>query len=153
MVQQKNETTRIERLVSSPEATIAFCKDIAPLLTPGTVVAFYGDLGSGKTFMIRALCQALGCQEPVTSPTFTLMQQYTTAKGIPVYHFDFYRLESALELYNIGLEEFMLDDGITFIEWAEKVREELPPERMDIQIEFVPDNPEARKITLIRRDP
>ncbi len=153
MAQVKPKAILMEHQVNSPQATEALCQELLPLLTPGTVVAFFGDLGSGKTFMIRSLCQKLGCQEPVTSPTFTIMQQYTAANGTPVYHFDFYRLESTLELSNIGLEEFMLDDGITFIEWAEKVTEVLPPHRLEIHLQFGEGKPEARKITIIRRDP
>ena len=140
-----------EHRVANEAEMQALCQKLARTLQPGDVVAFYGDLGSGKTFMIREMCQALGCKEPVTSPTFTLMQQYTTACGIPVYHFDFYRLESELELYNIGLEEFMEDDGITFIEWAEKVERELPARRINIYLDFIPDAPNARQVRIERR--
>ncbi len=141
--------TEIE--VQSEAEMRRLCHKIATVLKPGDVVAFYGDLGSGKTFAIREICAALGCKEPVTSPTFTLMQQYTTASGWPVYHFDFYRLESPLELYNIGLEEFLNEGGITFIEWAEKVETELPEHRWDIHLELLPENPRARRVRIKRR--
>lgn len=90
--------------------------------------AFFGKMGVGKTTLIKELCVRLGVQETVCSPTFAIINTYTTGDGEPVYHFDFYRLKNAEEAYDIGYEEYFYSGEYCFTEWTEKV-EELLPER------------------------
>ena len=126
--------------------TECLAADLAQELQPGAVVALNGDLGTGKTTFVRACVQSLGSPSQVTSPTFAILNIY--AGKNPVYHFDFYRLYSAADLENIGGTEFIPSvDGITFIEWAEKIPEVLPEDYLEIRIsakgeqrifEFVP---------------
>ena len=104
----------------SEDETIRLGADFARTLVAGDVVACYGDLGSGKTSFIRGACAGLGIGEHVASPTFTIVNEYRSKK-FPVYHFDFYRLNSFQDLQEIGVEEYLSRrDGVCFIEWAEK---------------------------------
>ncbi len=88
--------------------------------------AFYGEMGSGKTTFIRAICQELGAESLVTSPTFSLVNEYTLTNGEPLYHFDLYRINSIGELFDMGYEEYFFGDSYVFIEWAEKAESLLP---------------------------
>lgn len=120
-------------------ATEALAADIAASLGVGDVVALTGDLGAGKTVFARALIHALGRTGGleighVPSPTFTLVQLYELS-GVVVYHFDLYRLENAEDAYEIGVEDAFAD-GISVIEWAERIEDILPPETIHVHIEF-----------------
>lgn len=97
--------------------------------------AFFGKMGVGKTTLIKEMCDVLGVGENVCSPTFAIVNEYTTAEGEPVYHFDFYRLKSVAEAYDIGYEEYFYSGCYCFTEWTEKV-EELLPERY-VRVEIV----------------
>ena len=101
------------------------------------IVALYGDLGSGKTVLVRGAAAGLGAADRVSSPTFVLMKIYQGR--LPIYHFDFYRLEDPAELDELGLEEYLPGEGIAFVEWAGRFPGELPPERLDIRIEYYGD--------------
>ncbi len=101
--------------------------------------AFTGELGSGKTTFIHALCRQLGVKNTVTSPTFALVNEYYTVNGETVYHFDFYRIKNIEEVYDIGYEEYFYSDAWCFIEWAEKVEEILSDEFLRVQIEVSND--------------
>lgn len=105
---------------------------LAKQLKPSSVVTFNGNLGSGKTTFIRGLCHTLNVQEHVTSPTFTLINEYNG--DIPIYHFDFYRLNSDMELHDLGVDEYFEGDGISLIEWPEIVKEWLPEDRIEIYL-------------------
>ncbi len=94
-------------------------------LRAGEVVALVGDLGSGKTQFVKGVVAGLGSGAEVTSPTFTLIHEYS-AGSLPVYHFDFYRLETADEALQLGLDEYIYGDGVTLIEWADRFRELMP---------------------------
>lgn len=118
----------------SPEATVRFGKRFGRALKPGSVVALSGDLGSGKTTLIRGIASGLRVAKScVKSPTFVVLHIY---KGkIPVYHFDLYRLDRAADLDAIGFEEFIANsDSIALIEWAERAASVLPKERFVIQL-------------------
>ncbi len=117
---------------TSRDETIEFGKKYASKLLPGDVVTFQGDLGSGKTTLIRGICDGLGVKEIVTSPTFTLINEYHGT--FPIYHFDFYRITSEIELHDIGVEEYFFGDGICLIEWPEVVHELLPETRTEIHL-------------------
>ncbi len=138
----------IRELVESPQQTEEIAVRFAEKLNIGDVVAFYGDLGSGKTFFIKALCKTLNTLQEATSPTFTIINEYNTADGLTVFHFDFYRLESEAELLNIGLDEFFYGDYICFIEWADKIHDHLPERPWEVHLEMENKQPESRFITI-----
>lgn len=92
------------------------------------IFAFFGQMGAGKTTFIKAVCGILGATDDVNSPTFTIVNEYKSAKGFPIYHFDFYRINKVSEAYDIGLDEYFGGDGICLIEWPEKIKEALPDE-------------------------
>lgn len=104
--------------------TEAVGESLAHTLTPGTVIAFTGDLGAGKTAFTLGLARGLGITERVTSPTFTIVNEYQGGR-LPLFHFDMYRLESAEELFDIGWEDYLRRGGVCAVEWSEKVAEAL----------------------------
>jgi len=102
--------------------------------------AFYGPMGAGKTTFIRAVCEALGTTDVVTSPTFAIINEYNTRSGRPIYHFDFYRIRRLAEVYDIGYEDYFYgSDGICLMEWPELVEPLLPPETVRVTIAVQPD--------------
>ena len=127
-------------------ATETFGRQLGALLFPGAVVALIGQLGAGKTHLTRAVAEGLGVKNPaaVNSPTFVLIQEYPGR--VPVYHFDTYRLASAREFAELGVEEYFASDGVCLIEWADKVTETLPPERLTITLHVT--GPTSRIIEL-----
>ncbi len=131
----------------SPEQTLYWGKLLGLLLDEGDVVALTGELGAGKTALTQGIADGLGVSKDcyVTSPTFTIINEY---KGrIPVYHLDFYRIESSLEIGNLGLEEYLPGEGVAIIEWAEKVERFLPKEYLKIILKYV--NHSVRKVDMI----
>ena len=110
----------------SPAETIALARTLAATLRRGDVLALSGDLGAGKTHFVKGLAASLGTAASVTSPTFTLIHEYPGGR-LPLYHFDFYRLDDADEALKIGLDEYLDGDGACVIEWAEKLPALLPP--------------------------
>lgn len=105
--------------------TIAFGAELAAGLEAGDCLALVGDLGAGKTHFTKGVVAGLGCDRAVTSPTFTLVHEYLGGR-LPVFHFDFYRLESAAELLDIGWDDYLDAGGITIVEWADKFPDLLP---------------------------
>ena len=97
--------------------------------------AFFGKMGVGKTTLIKEICAALGVRENVCSPTFAIVNEYSTEEGEPVYHFDFYRMKSVAEAYDIGYEEYFYSGCYCFTEWTEKVEELLPERYVRVDIE------------------
>ena len=96
--------------------------------------AFFGKMGVGKTTLIKALCDQLGVKEVVCSPTFAIINEYTSGEGEPVYHFDFYRLKSAEEAYDIGYEEYFYSGMYCFTEWTEKIEQLLPEHYVRVEM-------------------
>ncbi len=125
---------------------MALGRRLGELLGPGDVLALRGPLGSGKTTLTKGLAEGLGVEEPrwVTSPTFVLVHQYEGR--VPVYHIDAYRLRSAADAEALGMEEMFFGDGVTVIEWAERIEAALPPERLDIALDIAGE--EKREIAL-----
>jgi len=103
------------------------------------IFAFYGKMGAGKTTFIKAICKALGVQDNVNSPTFTIINEYKSAKGFPIYHFDFYRINRLQEAYDIGTEDYFSGSGLCLIEWPEKIAEILPEDSIKVSITTNPD--------------
>lgn len=102
--------------------------------------AFYGKMGAGKTTFIKAVCEALGTTDVVNSPTFAIVNEYDTASGRPVFHFDFYRIKRLAEVYDIGYEDYFYNsDGLCFMEWPELVEEILPDDTVRVSITEQPD--------------
>ena len=99
------------------------------------VFAFYGKMGAGKTTFIKAICEELGVDDVITSPTFAIVNEYADAEGQPVYHFDFYRIKNLREAYDIGCEEYFYSGYPCFIEWPEMVEELLPEDVVSVRIE------------------
>ena len=128
-----------EILAESPEATERAGVELAARLRPGDVVGLSGALGAGKTCFIRGLCRGLGVTQTVSSPTFVLVNQY--AGRAPVYHVDAYRTESLTELIDLGFDELVSGEGVTIVEWAEKLTPLLPPDTIRVHIEGLGDEP------------
>lgn len=104
-------------------------------LIAGDVIALNGELGSGKTQFVKGICNGLKITEHVTSPTFTLVSEYLHGK-LPIYHFDFYRINSEKELEEIGFDSYLESDGVLLIEWADKISQSLPKKRYEINFKY-----------------
>lgn len=100
-----------------------------------TVFAFYGDMGAGKTTFIKAVCKELGVAETVASPTFAIINEYTSGAGSPIYHFDFYRIHKLEEVFDFGYEDYFYSGNICFIEWPELVEQVLPENTVRLSIQ------------------
>ncbi len=110
----------------SPEETLRCGRELAETLRPGDVIALTGELGAGKTCLVKGIAAGLGVAQPVTSPSYTLIHEYPGGR-IPLVHIDLYRLDTAQDALNIGIEEHLGGTGVTIIEWAEKIEPLLPP--------------------------
>lgn len=111
------------------------------------VFAFYGAMGAGKTTLIKAVCHELGVKDVVVSPTFSLINEYSTQQGDPVFHFDFYRIKSLSEAFDMGYEEYFFSGHYCFVEWPEKIEQLLPPGFVYITISFG-DGDQTRTISV-----
>ena len=134
----------MEYLTHDPEETEALGERLVAVLQPGDIIAYYGDLGAGKTAFTRGLARGLGITEPVTSPTYTIVNEYLSGR-LPLFHFDMYRLGSAEELFDIGWEDYLQRGGICAVEWSENVEEALTG-AIRVCIRRVDDN--TRSITI-----
>lgn len=112
----------MEFITHSPAETEALGAALANILPPGTVLAYEGDLGAGKTAFTRGLAAGLGCTDMVTSPTYTIVNEYLSGR-LPLFHFDMYRLASSDDLWDIGWEDYLDRGGICAVEWSENVRD------------------------------
>jgi len=130
---------------NSAEETEGLGFDLAGHIRPGMVLAFTGDLGAGKTTLTRGLARGLGVTAPVTSPTYTIVNEYGTGR-VPLIHFDLYRLASPDELFEIGWEDYLQQGAILAVEWSENAAAALPPDTVYIHMEKVGDF--NRKITI-----
>jgi len=122
----------LEIRINGLKETEDFGIKLGRLLEPGDIVCLNGELGAGKTTMTKSIGIGLGVEEYITSPTFTLINQYRGR--MPVYHFDVYRLENVEELYDLGFDEYFFGNGVCIIEWAEKIERMLPEDRLVIDI-------------------
>lgn len=122
----------MEYLSHSPEETEQLGEQLGRTLRPGSVVAYRGDLGMGKTSFTRGLARGLGCTCRVTSPTFTIVNEYSGA--LPLFHFDMYRLDSSDDLFDIGWEDYLSRGGVCAVEWSERVEDALPDDTLWVSI-------------------
>lgn len=111
-----------------------------------TVFAFYGEMGSGKTTFIKAICKAMGVTETITSPTFSLVNEYKSDKGMSIFHFDFYRIKNIEEAFDFGYEDYFYSGNVCFIEWPELIESLLPEDVVNVKIKV--DDNEHRLITI-----
>ena len=103
------------------------------------VFAFYGKMGAGKTTFIKAICEALGVEDVITSPTFAIINEYTSGEGESIYHFDFYRIKKLEEVYDMGYEDYFYSGCLCLIEWPELIEEVLPEDAVKVEINVTPD--------------
>jgi len=122
-----------EYITCGAEETEALGASLAAVLTPGAVIAFTGDLGAGKTAFTRGLARGLNIPERVTSPTFTIVNEYEGGR-LPLFHFDMYRLGSSDELFDIGWEDYLARGGVCAVEWSENVEDALDEDTIRVDI-------------------
>jgi tRNA threonylcarbamoyladenosine biosynthesis protein TsaE len=122
-----------EKTSESPAQTRALAAELLHRLRPGAVLAFHGNLGAGKTCFIQGLADAMGITDPVSSPTYTLINEYC-GENLRLYHMDLYRLGDPEEAWGLGLDEYLEAGGITVIEWAERAEELLPPGTLHFEL-------------------
>jgi tRNA threonylcarbamoyladenosine biosynthesis protein TsaE len=136
----------MEYHTKSSQETIELGKKIGAVLKPGDILAFYGELGSGKTTMIKGIALGLGVKEQdiVKSPSFIMVNEYNGRW--PIYHIDLYRVKNDEEILSIGFDDYLYDNGVCLIEWAEKAEKELP--KNIIKVELAPINLQERNITI-----
>jgi tRNA threonylcarbamoyladenosine biosynthesis protein TsaE len=130
--------------LATPDDAHAWGMQLAPALAAGDVIALCGNLGAGKTQITRGIVEGMHSEADVTSPTFTLVHEYRDGR-LPVFHFDFYRMESAAEVLGIGWDEFLSEPGVIVVEWADLFPDLLPPHTRWFQIDIQPDG--SRLIT------
>ena len=105
----------------------------------GKVFAFYGKMGTGKTTFIKALCEEMGVEDVITSPTFAIVNEYTSGEGSPIYHFDFYRIKKVEEVYDMGYEDYFYSGNLCLLEWPELIESLLPEDVTKVSIVTEPD--------------
>ena len=149
MTESMSEPVTVWRLpTASPAATRKIAARLAELLEPGDVILLGGDLGAGKTTFTQGLAQALGVDDVVTSPTFTLVRSYPTARGLALLHADVYRLEQLHEIIDLALPEQLDDGACAVIEWGERAAPALGPDYLSITIEYGID--EGDRVLVVR---
>jgi tRNA threonylcarbamoyladenosine biosynthesis protein TsaE len=138
----------MEQYSESERETEELGAKLAKELTPGTVVAFTGDLGAGKTAFVRGMAKGLGITQRVTSPTFTIVNEYEGGR-LPLFHFDMYRLASEEDLFDIGWEDFLQRGGVCAVEWSETIQNALED---CIKVEIRRGNTDTQRMITIRRE-
>ena len=143
----KSSEAAMDYLTHNEAETEALGARLAAVLTPGTVVAYRGGLGMGKTAFTRGLARGLGYAGRVTSPTFTIVNEYEGGR-LPLFHFDMYRLADAEELFDIGWEDYLDRGGVCAVEWSEQVSEALPEGSILVALSRRREDPAWRAITI-----
>lgn len=131
-------------LTNNPEDTICLGIKLGKILQKGDLVAINGDLGTGKTCFIKGIAIGLKSKDEVTSPSFSIIKEYSAK--IPIFHFDLYRLDKSEEIEGLGYEEYFYGEGVTLIEWANKIKHYLPEKLLSVNILMDSDNLFSRKI-------
>ena len=138
------QTFTINGLEEYPQAAKWFTQ----FLQQGRIFAFFGKMGSGKTTFIKSLCEELGVEDTINSPTFAIVNEYEDRDANTIYHFDFYRIKSLAEVYNMGYEEYFYSNAYCFLEWPELVEELLPEEHIRVDITENSDGTRELKVTI-----
>ena len=125
----------MEITIKSLDTIQEAAKEFINRMGEGKVFAFYGKMGAGKTTFIKALCETLGVKDVITSPTFSLINEYTDGKGNSIYHFDFYRIKKLEEVYDMGYEDYFYSGNLCLLEWPELIEEILPENVIKVTIE------------------
>ncbi len=120
-------------ITTSAKETRALGARLAASLRPGDVLLLFGDMGAGKSELTRGIASGLGIEGPIASPSFTILQVYEDGR-IPLYHFDWYRMESVEELYELGMEEYLGGDGVAVVEWPVRCPEAIPASYLEITL-------------------
>ncbi len=139
----REEIIKINNLEEYPSAA----KKFIAAMGDNRIFAFYGGMGSGKTTFIKSVCEEMGVEEAINSPTFAIVNEYESQEGETIYHFDFYRIKSIAEVYNMGYEEYLYNNAYCFIEWPELIEELLPEEAVKVTITEEEDTSRTIKIT------
>lgn len=129
----------MEIIIKDKKHLHSAARELLKLYGKNKIYAFYGGMGAGKTTIIKAICEELGAIDIISSPTFTLVNEYKTASGETIYHIDFYRIKKQEEVFDFGVEEYLTGDAWCFMEWPGLVEEILPPETVNVSI-TVDDN-------------
>lgn len=128
--------------IKSLEQTEEYGHKLAEQAKPGQVIALIGDLGTGKTTLTKAIAKGLNIADPISSPTFNIIKEYNDG-DLPLYHFDVYRINDIEEMYNLGYEEYFFGDGLTVVEWADKIKPLIPKDAIQVELLYGED-PETR---------
>jgi len=134
----------VELTTESEEETRRLAFKLADELRPGDIISLTGDLGAGKTRFVQGLADGLEIDEAVTSPTFTIIRTYNGR--LPLYHFDVYRLSGIRELEPLGYEEYFFGDGVTVVEWGDKVIDALPDDHLTVEMHRTEESPDRRRL-------
>jgi tRNA threonylcarbamoyladenosine biosynthesis protein TsaE len=126
-------------LIKDKKHLIPAARELLKLCGNKKIFAFYGAMGAGKTTIIKAICEVLGAVDIVSSPTFTLVNEYKTSRGETLYHIDFYRIKKQEEVFDFGVEEYLTGDSYCFMEWPELVEDILPDDRVNVKITVAND--------------
>ncbi len=125
----------MRKVIRNELDTKKFGIELAGKLKPGDIIALIGDLGTGKTTLTKSIAEGLGITRMITSPTFTIVQEYTEGR-LPLYHFDVYRINDLEEMYELGYEEYFFGQGVCVVEWADQITELIPEDSIFIRIEY-----------------
>jgi len=139
----------LQTYISELSAIQETAKKLLEFFPEERVFAFYGNMGAGKTTFIKAICLELNSEDYVTSPTFALINEYSTTDGSVIYHFDFYRIKKLEEAYDLGYEDYIYSGNYCFIEWPEKIESLLPEGIVEVRIRETPEGKriiEAQKV-------
>ena len=136
----------MKEIICTLDALDAAAGEFLEAIGDNTIIAFYGHLGAGKTTFIKAVCDRLGVEDNVCSPTFTIVNEYQAASGEPVFHFDFYRIDSLKEAEDLGLDEYFYSGSLCLMEWPEKIARLLPEDTVEVRIDPIDET--TRRITI-----
>ena len=126
----------MEIIIKDMEHIAEAAKEFVAAIGDHRVFAFYGHMGAGKTTFIKAICEELGVEDVITSPTFAIVNEYeASSSSLPIYHFDFYRIKKLEEVYDMGYEDYFYSGALCFIEWPELIEELLPTDAVKVSID------------------
>ncbi|MFH0791325.1 MAG: tRNA (adenosine(37)-N6)-threonylcarbamoyltransferase complex ATPase subunit type 1 TsaE [Candidatus Omnitrophota bacterium] len=146
-----NKLARFSFLSRGRNETLKIGRKLAGYLQKGDIICLFGSLGSGKTVLAKGIASGLGIkQEEVISPTFVLLHQHIESK-LPLYHFDLYRLDNLKAILDLGYEEYFYDDGVTVIEWADRLKTLMPLEYLKVELSWTAKNQRTLKFTALGR--